>query len=55
MINLNQLFDQSSDKDNLLILVIDYRKKKAKVFLKGNISSKKIIKNLIISDPNKKI
>ena len=51
-INLNQLFDQSSDKDILLILV-NYRKNKAKVFLKGNISSKQIVKNLIISDPNK--
>ena len=51
-ININQLFDQSSDKDILLILV-NYRKNKAKVFLKGNISSKQIVKNLIISDPNK--
>ena len=35
------------------MILVNYRKNKAKVFLKGNISSKQIVKNLIISDPNK--
>ena len=49
MINLNDIFDQDIEKDNLLI-VIDYNRKKTKFFLKGTISSKKIIKNLILTN-----
>ena len=44
MVNLNNIFDEDTDKDNLLI-IIDYGKQKTKFFLKGNISSKKIIKS----------
>ena len=49
MINLNDIFDQDTEKDNLLI-VIDYNNKKTKFFLKGTISSKKIIKNLTLTN-----
>ena len=49
MVNLNNIFDEDTDKDNLLI-IIDYGKQKTKFFLKGNISSKKIIKNLTLSE-----
>ena len=49
MINLNDIFDQDIEKDNLLI-VIDYNRKKTKFFLKGTISSKKIIKNLTLTN-----
>ena len=45
MVDLNNIFDGDTEKDNLLI-IIDYDKKKTKFFLKGNISSKKIIKNI---------
>ena len=47
MVNLNNIFDEDTEKDNLLI-IIDYGKQKTKFFLKGNISSKKIIKNLTL-------
>ena len=49
MVNLNNIFDEDTEKDNLLI-IIDYGKQKTKFFLKGTISSKKIIKNLSIED-----
>ena len=48
-INLNDIFDTDIEKDNLL-LIIDYQKKKTNFFLKGTISSKKIIKNLSYID-----
>ena len=37
------------ETDNLLI-IIDYDKRKTKFFLKGNISSKKIVKNVFLSE-----
>tara|TARA_A100000164_G_scaffold259595_1_gene231563 strand:- start:641 stop:1360 length:720 start_codon:yes stop_codon:yes gene_type:complete len=49
MINLSDIFDKDVEKDNLLVIV-DYDKQKTKFFLKGTISSKKIIKNLILKD-----
>tara|TARA_Y100000996_G_scaffold399852_1_gene369270 strand:+ start:57 stop:1103 length:1047 start_codon:yes stop_codon:yes gene_type:complete len=49
MINLNEIFDKDEEKDNLLI-IIDYDKKKTKFFLKGIISSKKIVKNLSLTN-----
>ena len=33
MVNLNNIFDEDTDKDNLLI-IIDYGKQKTKFFLK---------------------
>ena len=48
-INLNDIFDEDIEKDNLL-LIIDYGEQKTKFFLKGIISSKKIIKNLSLTD-----
>jgi len=48
-INLNDIFDTDIEKDNLL-LIIDYQKKKTNFFLKGTISTKKIIKNLSYID-----
>ncbi len=44
-INLIDIFEKDNEKDNLLI-IIDYKKQKTKIFLKGIISSKKIVKNL---------
>ena len=44
-INLANLFDEHNTKDNLFI-VINYNKNNTKIFLKGNISSKIVIKNL---------
>ena len=49
VIRLNEIFDQDLEKDNLLI-IIDYDKQKTKFFLKGTISSKKIIKNFYFTD-----
>ena len=49
IINLDNIFDKDIEKDNLLI-IIDYDKQKTKFFLKGTISSKKIIKNLTYMD-----
>ena len=49
IINLDNIFDKDIEKDNLLI-IIDYNKQKTKFFLKGTISSKKIIKNLTYMD-----
>ncbi len=49
MVNLNDIFDKDPEKDNLLV-IIDYDKQKVKFFLKGIISSKKIIKNLSFTD-----
>ncbi len=49
MVNLDNIFDRDTETDNLLI-IIDYDKRKTKFFLKGNISSKKIIKNLFLSE-----
>jgi len=48
-INLDDIFDKDDEKDNLLI-IINYNEKKTKFFLKGIVSSKKIIKNLTFSD-----
>ena len=45
IINLIDIFDKDEEKDNLLI-IIDYKKQQTKIFLKGIISSKKIVKNL---------
>lgn len=50
-VKLSEIFDESKDKDNLYIL-IDYNRKMTKVFLKGNISRKKIIKNIKITSEN---
>ncbi len=49
MINLNDIFEKDSEKDNLLI-IINYSEQKTKFFLKGIISSKKIIKNLTFTN-----
>ncbi len=49
IINLDDIFDKDVEKDNLLI-IIDYDKQKTNFFLKGTISSKKIIKNLSYTD-----
>ena len=49
IVNLDNIFDKDIEKDNLLI-IIDYNKQKTKFFLKGTISSKKIIKNLTYMD-----
>ena len=49
IVNLDNIFDKDIEKDNLLI-IIDYDKQKTKFFLKGTISSKKIIKNLTYID-----
>ena len=55
MINLSNIFDKDIEKDNLLV-IIDYNKQKTKIFLKGTISSKKIVKNLTLtSSKDKKI
>ena len=48
-IDLSKLFDEYKSKDNLFI-VINYGKKNTKVFLKGYISSKMIIKNINLKD-----
>tara|TARA_Y200000002_G_scaffold379959_1_gene390362 strand:- start:1346 stop:2392 length:1047 start_codon:yes stop_codon:yes gene_type:complete len=45
VINLTEIFDENYEKDNLLI-ILDYKKQKTRIFLKGIISSKKIVKNL---------
>ncbi len=50
-IDLANLFDEHRSKDNLLI-IINYREKNTKVFLKGYISSKMIVKNLVMKDEN---
>ena len=50
-VKLSEIFDESKDKDNLYIL-IDYNRKMTKVFLKGNISKKKIVKNIKITSEN---
>ena len=47
-IKLADLFDDYQDKDNLFV-IINYGKKSTKIYLKGNISKKKIIKNLKIN------
>ena len=46
---MDDIFDKDDEKDNLLI-IINYNEKKTKFFLKGIVSSKKIIKNLTFSD-----
>ena len=53
IINLNDIFDKDIEKDNLLV-IIDYNKQKTKFFLKGTISSKKIVKNLTLTDNSDK-
>tara|TARA_A100001015_G_scaffold1585_1_gene2098 strand:+ start:2125 stop:3183 length:1059 start_codon:yes stop_codon:yes gene_type:complete len=50
-LDLSKLFDEYKNKDNLFI-VINYGKKNTKVFLKGYISSKMIIKNINLKDKN---
>ncbi len=52
-INLNDIFDKDEEKDNLLI-IIDYKKQRTKIFLKGIISSKKIVRNLSFEDKTEK-
>ena len=44
-VKLSEIFDESKDKDNLYI-IIDYNREMTKVFLKGNISKKKLSKIL---------
>lgn len=44
-IELNKIFDENVEKDNLLI-IINYNTKLSKIFLTGSISTKKITKNL---------
>tara|TARA_B100001564_G_C20629699_1_gene666511 strand:+ start:39 stop:1085 length:1047 start_codon:yes stop_codon:yes gene_type:complete len=51
MINLDNIFDKDSQKDNLL-MIINYNEQKTKFFLKGIISAKKIIKNLSYTEKN---
>lgn len=53
IINLINIFDKDDEKDNLFI-IIDYNKQKTKIFLKGIISSKKIVKNLSFEDKTEK-
>ena len=48
-INLIDIFDKDDEKDNLFIIV-DYKKQKTKIFLKGIISSNKIVKNLSLEN-----
>ena len=48
-INLVDIFDKDDEKDSLFI-IIDYENQKTKIFLKGIISSKKIVKNLSFED-----
>ena len=50
-IDLSKLFDEYKSKDNLFI-VINYGKKNTKVFLKGYISSKMIVKNINFKNEN---
>jgi len=47
-IQLNKIFDENVEKDNLLI-IINYNAKLSKIFLTGSISTKKITKNLSFS------
>ena len=55
LINLNNIFDKDNEKDNLFV-IIDFNEQKTKFFLKGTISSKKIIRNLILTNKtNEKI
>ena len=51
MIDLNDIFDNDVEKDNLL-LIINYDKQRTKFFLKGTISSKKIVKNISLKTKN---
>ncbi len=53
IINLIDIFDKDEEKDNLLI-IIDYKKQQTKIFLKGIISSKKIVKNLSLENKAEK-
>ena len=52
-INLIDIFEKDNEKDNLLI-IIDYHKQQTKIFLKGIISSKKIVKNLSLENKSEK-
>ena len=52
-INLEDIFDEDTEKDNLLV-IIDYNKQNTKFFLKGVVSSKKIIKNISLKNKYKK-
>ena len=53
VIDLIDIFDKDNEKDNLFI-IINYDKKKTKIFLKGIISSKKIVRNLSFEDDTEK-
>ena len=46
-IKLDDIFEKDNQTDNIL-LIIDFNKKKTNFFLKGKISSKKIIKNFVM-------
>ena len=48
-IDLSNIFDKDNEKDNLFV-IIDYNNQKIKFFLKGTISSKKIIRNLSLDN-----
>ncbi len=50
---LDDIFDENLEKDNLLI-IIDFKEKRSNIFLKGNISSKLIVKNLVVVDDSVK-
>ena len=52
VVDLIDIFDKDNEKDNLLI-IIDYKKKKTQIFLKGIISSKNIVRNLYFEDKTK--
>tara|TARA_B100000886_G_scaffold58953_1_gene36354 strand:+ start:228 stop:1235 length:1008 start_codon:yes stop_codon:yes gene_type:complete len=53
VINLIDIFDKDNEKDNLLI-IINYEKKATKIFLKGIISSNKVVRNLSFEDKTEK-
>ena len=52
LIKLNKIFDENENQD-FLFVIIDYKPKISKIFLKGNISTKKITKNLSFSNNSK--
>jgi hypothetical protein len=49
LIKLEDLFDEHINKDNLFIIV-DNKNKETKIFIKGMISSNKVIKNIIFNN-----
>ena len=52
-VNLIDFFDKDDEKDSLFI-VIDHKKHKTTIFIKGIISSKKIVKNLSLENKTEK-